>query len=98
MQRDFSPQHNRAQGPCLSAIRPNHKRFAKRRMEDSKAGKRVMGIEPTWPAWKAGALPLSYTREVIIIDYPEQANYDWRSECNESVWQSQPQLVDGKAK
>src|SRR6266498_2084783 len=23
---------------------------------------RVMGIEPTWPAWKAGALPLSYTR------------------------------------
>ena len=23
---------------------------------------RVMGIEPTWPAWEAGALPLSYTR------------------------------------
>ena len=23
---------------------------------------RVMGIEPTCPAWKAGALPLSYTR------------------------------------
>ena len=22
-----------------------------------------MGIEPTWPAWEAGALPLSYTRE-----------------------------------
>ena len=21
-----------------------------------------MGIEPTWPAWEAGALPLSYTR------------------------------------
>ena len=21
-----------------------------------------MGIEPTYPAWKAGALPLSYTR------------------------------------
>ena len=21
-----------------------------------------MGIEPTWPAWKAGTLPLSYTR------------------------------------
>ncbi len=25
---------------------------------------RVTGIEPAWPAWKAGALPLSYTREV----------------------------------
>ena len=25
---------------------------------------RVMGIEPTQPAWKAGALPLSYTRVV----------------------------------
>ena len=23
-----------------------------------------MGIEPTWPAWKAGALPLSYTRRL----------------------------------
>src|SRR5262249_37616814 len=24
---------------------------------------RVMGIEPTLPAWKAGTLPLSYTRQ-----------------------------------
>ena len=23
---------------------------------------RVMGIEPTYPAWKAGVLPLNYTR------------------------------------
>ncbi len=23
---------------------------------------RVEGIEPSWPAWKAGTLPLSYTR------------------------------------
>ena len=28
-----------------------------------------MGIEPTWPAWKAGALPLSYTR---IHTFPNQ--------------------------
>ena len=27
-----------------------------------KALERVMGIEPTQPAWKAGTLPLSYTR------------------------------------
>ena len=25
---------------------------------------RVMGIEPTYPAWKAGVLPLNYTRMV----------------------------------
>ena len=28
----------------------------------SQVVERVMGIEPTWPAWKAGTLPLSYTR------------------------------------
>jgi hypothetical protein len=27
---------------------------------------RVTGIEPAWPAWKAGALPLSYTREFVV--------------------------------
>ena len=29
--------------------------------------KRVMGIEPTYPAWKAGVLPLNYTRVTLII-------------------------------
>ena len=28
--------------------------------------KRVMGIEPTCPAWKAGVLPLNYTRITVI--------------------------------
>jgi hypothetical protein len=28
-----------------------------------KTMERVTGIEPAWPAWKAGALPLSYTRK-----------------------------------
>ena|GEM_PF-1845227 len=28
--------------------------------------KRVKGIEPSPPAWKAGALPLSYTRNLAI--------------------------------
>ncbi len=27
---------------------------------------RVMGIEPTCPAWKAGVLPLNYTRKVLM--------------------------------
>ena len=25
-----------------------------------------MGIEPTWPAWEAGALPLCYTRATSL--------------------------------
>ena len=39
---------------------------------------RVMGIEPTYPAWKAGVLPLNYTRtsspfshEIIPYEVPE---------------------------
>ena len=27
---------------------------------------RVMGIEPTYPAWKAGVLPLNYTRTALL--------------------------------
>ena len=29
--------------------------------------KRVMGIEPTYPAWKAGVLPLNYTRIIYLF-------------------------------
>ena len=36
--------------PSLSLLKFGHK------------NKRVMGIEPTYPAWKAGVLPLNYTR------------------------------------
>ena len=32
------------------------------RLRSVRRHERVMGIEPTQPAWKAGALPLSYTR------------------------------------
>ena len=31
---------------------------------DTPAWERVMGIEPTYPAWKAGVLPLNYTRKI----------------------------------
>ena len=40
--------------------------------------KRVMGIEPTWPAWKAGVLPLNYTRMNLATTYsprPSPAKY-----------------------
>ncbi len=32
---------------------------------------RAMGIEPTWPVWKTGTLPLSYARE-LWLDYIER--------------------------
>ena len=34
-----------------------------------------MGIEPTYPAWKAGVLPLNYTRsyEIIKLHLPMRA-------------------------
>ena len=32
------------------------------------ATKRVKGIEPSYSAWKAAALPLSYTRETNKIE------------------------------
>ena len=45
-----SVSHSNAEGPPGSTGGPS-------------ALERVTGIEPAWPAWKAGALPLSYTRE-----------------------------------
>ena len=41
---------------------PSLIRLKKPQARDPIKDKRVMGIEPTWPAWKAGTLPLSYTR------------------------------------
>jgi hypothetical protein len=58
---------------CLSprGLSPHSLQFSlisawKRRLDHhdrhASSQERVMGIEPTQPAWKAGALPLSYTR------------------------------------
>ena len=37
-----------------------------RDMELASTMERVMGIEPTRPAWKAGILPLNYTRRKLF--------------------------------
>jgi hypothetical protein len=37
------------------------------RQRTNEPGERVKGIEPSSPAWKAGALPLSYTRVAPTI-------------------------------
>ena len=40
-----------------------------RLLTDHSVRKRVMGIEPTYPALKAGVLPLNYTREVGVTGF-----------------------------
>jgi hypothetical protein len=48
----------RSYSRLLAVTREGFARLYSRR----KSLERVTGIEPAYPAWKAGALPLSYTR------------------------------------
>ena len=50
-----------------------------RRHEELKKMERVMGIEPTRPAWKAGVLPLNYTRKSFFL-LTHSAKAWWRGE------------------
>ena len=38
-----------------------------------------MGIEPTYPAWKAGVLPLNYTRIACLVPESNQRHEDFQS-------------------
>ena len=53
--KGLEPLTHCLEGSC--SIHLSYKRISFGRME------RVMGIEPTRPAWKAGILPLNYTRK-----------------------------------
>ena len=54
-QEGFEPPTYCLEGSC-SILLSYWRRSQLKRVE------RVMGIEPTYPAWKAGVLPLNYTR------------------------------------
>ena len=54
--------------------------------------KRVMGIEPTYPAWKAGVLPLNYTRKIIGVTGFEPAT-SWSQTRRSSQAEPHPDIV-----
>ncbi len=54
--KGFEPPTHGLEGRCSIQLSYEHTRI-------KIYAKRVMGIEPTCPAWKAGVLPLNYTRK-----------------------------------
>ena len=66
-----------------------------------------MGIEPTYPAWKAGVLPLNYTRRYSVkraidgartrgLDLGKVARYQLRHYRISGWWESNPRIQLGR--
>ncbi len=53
----FDPQSNALPDCATPRIKKENRKL-----------ERVTGIEPVWPAWKAGALPLSNTRKLVFLN------------------------------
>ena len=62
-----------------------------RLLTDHSVRKRVMGIEPTYPAWKAGVLPLNYTREVGVTGFEPATS--WSQTRRSSQAEPHPESV-----
>ena len=66
--------------------------------------KRVTGLEPAYPAWKAGALPLNYTRKSIFSHSIQDHGYVLRPvppkvvlpDLHVSAWQAYPISASAK--
>ena len=61
--KGFEPLAHCLEGSC--SIRLSYRRIMER----------VMGIEPTRPAWKAGILPLNYTRIYVTVSSADLRYY-----------------------
>ncbi len=60
----FEPPTHGLEGRCSILLSYKHSRGHEASSLHPSKGKRVMGIEPTYLAWKASVLPLNYTRKL----------------------------------